>query len=756
MRIGTTVDGFQRTKEELTALSRDLRALLARAGEELGLDGDPLKDWDRQCAKVDEQVRSQVIRVAVVGTIKSGKSTFSNTLLGGDYLRRGAGVVTSIVTRVRRGKSLGATLTFKSWGEINRELNHAAAALPPAAWEEAGEPLDLRRPEDRRRLGAALERLKPDQLIRQDARDRHSLFLINCLKGYGEIADIVSENPVEKIFGPAGFWDHQRFVGEDFLAVYLKDVLLTVGGGALPRDVELADCQGSDSPNPLHLAMIQEYLLSTHLILYVISARTGLRQADIKFLSIIQRMGILGGTLFVLNVDLGEHEGAAEIREMAAGLARDLEILVPAPRIYTLSALYNLLRSLDDPPERERFRLRQWELDAASIAFSDTESERFEADLSRKISEDRQVLLLANALERLGGVAEGVARWLSVRRDLLSKDEGEAEKVGREIGRYRERIDAMRGTVRAALGGTSETVKSEVKRSVDRFFDRRNGAPVKKMYDYIDGYQVADGLPEEGNGNLANAMHRAFQEFKQGVETYAAEAVNPEIFGFIKGEEASIASRFASVVDPYETMLREVVEEYNAAASGMGMAPVTATLKGIPLPDVRTLKASHGLRPPMIDTAFGAGRRVRTETLARFGIYSLLNALKRIFRRPFRSDAQKRRLAVAEGVRRLKVESRKELDFRFKDYRENLKYQYLLKLVDRFQTEADDAVGQWLKAHGTDLTGIDTLVHRHRSDRRRLTDSLGGMAGDAAGIRSRIDRLRTVAPDPPGTRPRGS
>jgi len=37
------------------------------------------------------QLTEETIRVAVVGPIKSGKSTFLNALLRGDYLKRGAG-----------------------------------------------------------------------------------------------------------------------------------------------------------------------------------------------------------------------------------------------------------------------------------------------------------------------------------------------------------------------------------------------------------------------------------------------------------------------------------------------------------------------------------------------------------------------------------------------------------------------------------------------------------------------------------------
>ena len=47
----------------------------------------------------------------------------------------------------------------------------------------------------------------------------------------------------------------RAFVGNETLAVYLKDVLLEISSGNVESNIEIADCQGSDSSNPLHLAI---------------------------------------------------------------------------------------------------------------------------------------------------------------------------------------------------------------------------------------------------------------------------------------------------------------------------------------------------------------------------------------------------------------------------------------------------------------------------------------------------------------------
>jgi len=90
-------------QKELTDISHELAGVLAETEGIPGLGNGAVTEWTRVCRDVERQLGDAAIRVAVVGAIKSGKSTFVNALFGGDYLKRGAGVVTSIVTRIRPG-----------------------------------------------------------------------------------------------------------------------------------------------------------------------------------------------------------------------------------------------------------------------------------------------------------------------------------------------------------------------------------------------------------------------------------------------------------------------------------------------------------------------------------------------------------------------------------------------------------------------------------------------------------------------------
>ena len=125
----------------------------------------------------------------------------------------------------------------------------------------------------------------------QDGLNANSVLLSSYLKGYDRIQSVISSDSAVLEFDADQFGRHRDYVAHDAMAVYLKDVQLDVSGDVLAGNIEMADCQGSDSPNPHHMAMIQDYLLKAHLIIYVISSRTGVRQADIRFLNMIKRMG---------------------------------------------------------------------------------------------------------------------------------------------------------------------------------------------------------------------------------------------------------------------------------------------------------------------------------------------------------------------------------------------------------------------------------------------------------------------------------
>ncbi len=264
------------------------------------------ENWYRILESLQKKLDENRCRMAVVGTVKSGKSTLINSLLGSDLLKRGAGIVTAMITRIEPGDRAGAVLYFKDWEEVNGELNSALSLFPSPVLLERKEGYDIRQPEDRRLLTQALAQADQAQLLHLDMLDKNYILVKSFLEGYDEVQKILAGGSQRLELNAAELTAHQQLVGREAEAVYLKDVRLKLPFPWPAKGLELGDCQGSDSPIPQHLAQVQNYLIGADLVIYVVSSRIGLRQADYKFLTDLKRMRLWENCVFVLNLDLNE------------------------------------------------------------------------------------------------------------------------------------------------------------------------------------------------------------------------------------------------------------------------------------------------------------------------------------------------------------------------------------------------------------------------------------------------------------------
>jgi hypothetical protein len=348
----------------------------------------PFDGWDKVGHSIEGQIHEDILRVAVVGAIKSGKSTFVNSLLGGDHLKRGAGVVTSIVTRIRKSSQLRASLDFKTWDDVNTDMQQAMILFPSLDWRPDDGTFDIRREEDRRELEKALNSVSAEKLVSKETLDVNGVLLTSYLKGYERVREMIGRSKELQRFEKSNFPRHKDFVGDDSLAVYLKDLELGIPGGEiLGENMEIADCQGIDSLNPLHLAMIQDYLLRAHLIIYILSSRTGIRQADMRFLSIIRKMGLMENIFFVVNCDFNEHEDIDGLKAVVARIREEISVVKPGPTLFTFSTLFHLLDGLgDDISPRDGLRMEQWRNEEEFSDFSHSERKRFLSTFFDKIT----------------------------------------------------------------------------------------------------------------------------------------------------------------------------------------------------------------------------------------------------------------------------------------------------------------------------------------------------------------------------------
>ncbi len=74
---------YQDYKKDLLTINRDIRQLLTTGQELPGMRSNSLGAWMKSCDSLQLQLEEDFLRVAIVGAIKSGKSTFLNAFPGG-------------------------------------------------------------------------------------------------------------------------------------------------------------------------------------------------------------------------------------------------------------------------------------------------------------------------------------------------------------------------------------------------------------------------------------------------------------------------------------------------------------------------------------------------------------------------------------------------------------------------------------------------------------------------------------------------
>jgi len=743
------MDTYSKIKTELLGINCDISLLLCDVQSIPGMQDNAFDNWKRTCEDIEKQMLEEIVHVAVVGSIKSGKSTFANTLFKGDYLKRGAGVITSFVTKIRRGDSLGAKLVFKTWDEINADIDQAMVLMPSVNRENEKRKFDIRRKEDREQLEQAIRSLDPEMLVTKGARNVQSVILSSYLKGFNHIQQIISSDSATVQFDKDRFDQHRSFVSDDSLSVYLKDIQLYIDSGSLDQHIEIADCQGSDSPNPLHLAMIQDYLLLTNLIIYVISSRTGLREADIKFLSIIKKMGILDNMLFVINCDFNEHESVDELAVLTQRVYEELSLIKPEPDVYTFSALFNLFKYQDSKSfltlkEKDKIKLNQWEKETAFSKFSDLETNRFNLFFHEKITRGRYTLLLQNHLERLALVASGLTTWIDVNKSLLEKDAGNASLIIDQIKSHNKKMKRIKGMIEDTISGTLKKIKKELKTDIDRFFSVRSGCIYDDLIHFIRKYPLLINRYDHNlkASGFSHTLYLVFQQFRQDFETFITENISPEIIRFVKELELEIQQSLESIADPYDDMLNEALDKYNAEMERIGIGNIKEKSLKIKPDDIEYIKTVSGLKLPSFLAAIRFSAKIKSEALIRLGFYTFVRLFKQILKKPVEIKNEEAVFALKDSMRRIKIETEKTVVFHFKNYRENLKFQYIYTLVDASANSLYKALSDRFQDNSSNFLAMSRAIEKNHIDKKNVSEMLEELKKTSLIITTRIHEAK--------------
>ncbi|MBW1974499.1 MAG: dynamin family protein [Deltaproteobacteria bacterium] len=647
------------------------------------VDEQTLGVWQGQLEAVRDVCEQSALRIAVVGPVKSGKSTLINALIGRDLLKRGAGIITSFVTRVINNEFPHARIEIKSFDEITSELKRAISMLPFPVERKSS--WDLRSPSDRETIREIVGSAIRDKSGGSSPLNPNALLLLSLVEGFENVESYLREGQFILKFGPEELDGHHKFVSNESLAVYVKNTEIHCPIGWIEEPIELADCQGSDSPNPLHLARLQEYLLRSHFVVYVVSSRMGLREADFKLLDLLRALQVFPHTLFVLNVDVDVHTDLGDLRELERRVVDELKWMVESPVVYSFSALAELTRVLGmEADEKEARKLRLWdEVHSDIVRFSKEQFSDFKEHLRSKILQEKAYLLLSSGLGRLRMTASSVHDFAVTQKKLLHSNLEELKRMDLDMKRRRDALMTTLSSLENTVSGLRDTLREELDRAMHVFFNVSSGPVVREILGMIDSYRIAPSYEEKFSDprRVAAALHAFYAEFRQAIVKFLTETVNLRILDFAKQQEGVLRDRFDQSARAFATLFMVALNDYRKT-----LEQVELSLQSFEAGDIAPWSPPSDVVPPSFSTFAEDQVLSRGVLLIKYGI----GRIGRIFRRFIDKLSGRRRSweifvsrdNLDEAVELVKRELREELLYAVRDYRQNFKFQYLYRLID--------------------------------------------------------------------------
>lgn len=688
--------------------------------------------YRERCRGIPDRIRSGRLKIAVIGVIKSGKSTLINALTQRELVKRGAGVMTAITTRIRKGRKNRASVFLKSWDEINSTLERCLDTFPmDGRKDEPEKPFDIRRKKDRAYLEHVFSVLEQAFPVTEQGIRPEILTFKHALDGFETCKDIVAADAECLCFEGREFDRHQAFTADPARAFYTRDVLLEVFGKTVDSRVEIADCQGADSTDPEQLSRVVSYIQSANLIIYCISSRTGLRQSDIGFLKLIRRLGLVKNLIFVNNCDLSEHESLEDLQQIQERIRGELRLFTPDPAIYSFSALFALFSSMEKRLlQRSRKRLVLWREDKEMAAFSAENARNFRNAFNARLDRHFHTLLVSNHLERLRMMVTDMAQKADLMSDVMDSDQDRRRITETRLTDIRENTTRLKSIVDNSMAAAVSGLKREIDSELTNAFSKDRIQIRKRVKAFIrrTPMDAAPFRPRIKELGLKKILFLMFQDFKRELDRYTVEVILPDIRAMVSQQEARIETYFQSLLDAYridlmapargmDLLTEEILSTQNAALTAVDMDAIKKIL-GLEFPSTLFSPRYTG--------------RIRARALTGLGFHTLVHLFDMVIRKT-------RTFSFTPGfenaAKKIKNEIQASANHGITKVHEDLKSGYFMPLIRAATRDFEDKIQDrfsFYESLDRDMADLLSLKHAEKKEQQMKIDN----------IKKRLEKIR--------------
>jgi hypothetical protein len=349
-------------------------------------------------------------------------------------------------------------------------------------------------------------------------------------------------------------------------------------------------------------------------------------------------------------------------------------------------------------------------------------------------------------VERLLVMTADLNSMVGVKRELLLADDDKATEIVARIMRNQDQMGRIRSVIKSTLEGSIRKIRKELRSDVDRFFDPSSANIMKALLDFIRSYSVPswqEHLESMAASGFHNTLYHVFQEFKQALDGFIAESINPEIFHFVRDREHRIVEYMHDVAGPYGSMVKDAVNDFQNTAKDLGIAcPAGSTDQRAAFPGLDTIRQVSSLKLPSASASMRYSAKVKTEAIMRLGAYKILRGFRKLIRKPVAEGRQEEIQALKDGVERMKKETERSVLFHFKDYRENIKFRYIFPMVESAANQISDVLLERFQTYEDDLTQMAELIGASQADKNKRADTLREFAAGTDLLFQRAQRLR--------------
>ena len=134
--------------------------------------------------------------------------------------------------------------------------------------------------------------------------------------------------------------------------------------------------------------------------------------------------------------------------------------------------------------------------------------------------------------------------------------------------------------------------------------------------------------------------------------------------------------------------------------------------------------------------------RIKTEAVIRLGLYSAVKVFRKLFQKSDTRQSRRKQKALQDGFKRMKQETERSISMQFRDYQENVKFQYLFRLTDTMVHQLNEDLRERFQIYYTDASQMIALVKEEHVDKERIKKSTQEIGETAREYLERIEKLR--------------